>query len=322
MKISAYAANKAGARLRPVTYEPEPLGPDDVEVAITHCGICHSDVHLVDGDWGNVFPCVPGHEIVGTVTAGAGHAPGTRVGIGWQRSSCGECEYCRAGEEELCPDSQATCMHHFGGFADRIRVGRRFAVPIPAELPSEAAAPLLCGGITVYSPLVRHARAGASVGVIGIGGLGHLALQFARALGCEVWAFSRRQDKEADAHRFGAHHFSTGAPMRGSLDLVLNTAHAVPDLEAFMTALRPRGVFCQLGAPEDVLAVASLHLIGGRRTVCGSAIGSPGAIREMLALAAAKGIAAVTEPVRMARANEALERTRQNLARYRMVLVR
>jgi uncharacterized zinc-type alcohol dehydrogenase-like protein len=322
MKISAYAANKAGARLRPVTYEPEPLGPGDVEVAITHCGICHSDVHLVDGDWGNVFPCVPGHEIVGTVTAGAGHPPGTRVGIGWQRSSCGECEYCRAGEDELCPDSQATCMHHFGGFADRIRVSRRFAIPIPAELPSEAAAPLLCGGITVYSPLVRHARAGANVGVIGIGGLGHLALQFARALGCEVWAFSRRQDKEADAHRFGAHHFSTGAPMRGSLDLVLNTAHAVPDLDAFMTALRPRGVFCQLGAPEDVLAIESLHLIGGRRTVCGSAIGSPGAIREMLALAAAKGIAAVTEPVRMAKANEALERTRQNLARYRMVLVR
>ncbi len=321
MKVNAFAANKAGARLRPVIYEPEPLGPTDVEVAITHCGICHSDVHLVDGDWGNVFPCVPGHEIVGTVVSGAGHAPGTRVGIGWQRSSCGACESCRSGEDELCPDSQATCMHHFGGFADRIRVDHRFAIPIPAELPSEGAAPLLCAGITVYSPLIRHARAGASVGVVGIGGLGHLALQFARAMGCEVWAFSRHESKEADAHRFGAHHFSTGAPMRGSLDVVLNTAHAVPDLEAFMTALRPRGVFCQLGAAASPLPVAAMHLIIGRRTVCGSAIGSPGAIGEMLALSATHGIAARAEAAPMTRANEALERTRKNLARYRMVLV-
>jgi uncharacterized zinc-type alcohol dehydrogenase-like protein len=320
MKINAYAANTAGARLRPVKYEPEPLGPDDVEVAITHCGICHSDVHLVDGDWGKVFPCVPGHEIVGTVVNGAGHPPGTRVGIGWQRSSCGVCEYCRAGDDELCADSQATCMHHFGGFADRIRVNRRFAIMIPAELPSEAAAPLLCGGITVYAPLVRHAGPGACVAVIGIGGLGHLALQFARALGCEVWAFSRREYKEADAHRLGAHHFSTGAPPRGALDLVLNTAHAVPNLEAFMPALRPRGVFCQLGATTDTLPVGSLHLISGRRTVCGSAIGSPRAIGEMLALAAACGIAAVTEVAAMTEANAALDRTRKNLARYRMVL--
>ena len=321
MKINAHAAKRAGAKLRPFVYEPEPLGPNDVEVAITHCGICHSDVHLVDGEWGDHFPLVPGHEIVGTVTTGAGHAPGTRVGIGWQRSSCGRCEYCDAGEEELCPESQATCMGHFGGFADRIRVDRRFAVPIPAALPSEAAAPLLCGGVTVYSPLVRHAGQGARVGVIGIGGLGHLALQFARALGCEVWAFSRREDKEADAHRFGAHHFTTGAPRRGSLDLVLNTAHAVPDLDAFMSALRPRGVYCQLGAAPEPLRVGAMHLIGGRRSVCGSAIGSPGAIREMLALAAEKGITAVTEPSPMAAADAALDRTRHNRAQYRIVLV-
>ena len=321
MKIRAYAANRPGARLRPVTFEPEPLADGDVEVAISHCGICHSDVHLVDGEWGDHFPVVPGHEIVGRVAAGAGHAPGTRVGIGWQRSSCGRCEYCRGGEEELCPDSQATCMGHFGGFADRIRVDHRFAVPIPQELPSETAAPLLCGGVTVYSPLVRHAGAGANVGVIGIGGLGHLALQFARALGCEVWAFSRREDKEADAHRFGAHHFTVGAPERGTLDLVLNTAHAVPDLARYLAALRPRGVFCQLGAAAAPLPVDAMQLITGRRAVCGSAIGSPGAIRDMLALAAAKGITALTERMRMTEANAALERTRQNLARYRMVLV-
>lgn len=322
MTFHAYAALHAKAPLRPFTYEPEPLRPGDVEIAISHCGICHSDVHIVDGDWGDVFPAVPGHEIVGTVVAGDGFAPGQRVGVGWQRDSCGSCSWCAEGEEELCPANQATCMGHFGGFADRIRVSSRFAVPIPDTLDSETAAPLLCGGITVYSPLRRHARPGSRVGVIGIGGLGHLALQFARAMGCEVTAFSRTADKEAAALEFGAHHFVTGVPARGSLDLVLNTAHAVPDFDAFMAGLAQRGVYCQLGAAPEPLVVPAMTLIGGRRTVCGSAIGSPGAIREMLTLAARHGIAARTEPVAMEQADMALDRTRRNLARYRMVLTR
>jgi alcohol/geraniol dehydrogenase (NADP+) len=321
MKVNGYAANRAGARLRPVSFEPEPLAPEDVEVAVSHCGICHSDVHLVDGDWGDVFPLVPGHEIIGSVVGGAGHAPGTRVGIGWQRSSCGECEHCRGGEEELCHANQATCVRHFGGFAERVRVNRRFAIPIPDALPSAAAAPLLCGGITVYSPLRRFARPGARVGVLGIGGLGHLGVQLARALGCEVWAFSRRTEKEADARRLGASHFSTEPPPRGTLDLVLNTAHGVPHLDEFLAALRPKGVFCQLGASAEPLAVASERLIGRRLTICGSAIGSPGAIAEMLALAAAQGVAAITETMPMAQVNEGLARTRGNRAHYRVVLV-
>ena len=322
MTIHAFAALHARAALAPFTYEPQPLGPEDVEIAISHCGICHSDVHIVDGDWGEVFPAVPGHEIIGTVVAGTGFAPGQRVGVGWQRDSCGTCTWCREGEEELCPANQATCMGHFGGFADRIRVNRRFAVPIPDSLDSESAAPLLCGGITVFSPLRRYAAPGCRVGVIGIGGLGHLALQFARAMGCEVTAFSRSADKEAEARHFGAHHFVTGVPIRGSLDLVLNTAHAVPALDAFMVGLGPRGVYCQLGAAPEPLVVPAMALIGGRRSVCGSANGSPGAIRDMLAFAAGHGIAAHTEAAPMERAEEALNRTRRNLARYRMVLTR
>ncbi|MFH1176918.1 MAG: NAD(P)-dependent alcohol dehydrogenase [Acidobacteriota bacterium] len=320
MKIHAYAASRPRARLEAFDYEPGPLGAGEIEIAISHCGICHSDVHLVDGDWGDVFPVVPGHEIIGTVVAGDGFAPGQRVGVGWQRGSCGQCEWCAAGEEELCPASQATCMGNFGGFADRVRAKAPFVIPIPAELQSETAAPLLCGGITVYSPLKRYAGAGARVGVIGIGGLGHLALQLARAMGCEVTAFSRLADKEADAHRFGAHHFSTGLPAPRSLDLVLNTAHAVANMDAFLTGLRPRGVFCQLGAAPEPLVVPAMHLIMGRRTVCGSAIGSPGAIREMLALAARGGVKALAEVVPMSTADEALDRTRRNSARYRMVL--
>jgi uncharacterized zinc-type alcohol dehydrogenase-like protein len=317
----AWAARRAGDHLQPFDYEPAPLAADEIEVAITHCGICHSDVHLVDGDWGDVFPVVPGHEIVGTVVAGSGHQHGTRVGIGWQRSSCGHCEYCAAGEQELCPKNQATCMGHHGGFADRIRVDRRFAVPIPAGLPSEGAAPLLCGGITMFSPLRRYASAGSRVGIVGIGGLGHLGVQLAKAIGCEVWAFSRRADKEADARRFGADHFVAGKPPRGALDLVINSAHAAPQLDAYLAALRPKGVFCQVGAAAEPLMVGAGRLIGGRHTVCGSAIGSPGAIAEMLAVAAAHGIAARTEARPMADADAALGRTRLSQARYRMVLV-
>lgn len=320
MTIHALAVKSAGEPLQAFDYEPKPLGPGDVEIAISHCGICHSDVHLADGEWGDVFPLVPGHEIVGNVVAGGGFAPGTRVGVGWQCNSCGTCDYCREGEEVLCPGNQATCMGNFGGFADRIRVDRRFVFAIPAALASEAAAPLMCGGITVYSPLRRHAGAGSRVGVVGIGGLGHLAVQFASAMGCEVTAFSRSRDKEAEARRLGAQHFVTGEPERGALDLVLNTAHFAPDMNVFLGALRPRGVFCQLGAAPEPLTVGSMSLIGGRRTVCGSAIGNPHEIREMLDLAAEKGLGAVTEVMPMERANDALDRTRRNQARYRVVL--
>jgi uncharacterized zinc-type alcohol dehydrogenase-like protein len=320
MSFNAYAAKHAKARLEPFRYEPKPLAADEVEIAISHCGICHSDVHLVDGEWGDWFPLVPGHEIVGTVVTGKVFPAGERVGVGWQRSSCGECEYCRAGEEVLCARHEATCQGNFGGFADRIRVNERFAFTIPDDLASETAAPLLCGGITVYTPLRTYAAKGSRVGVIGIGGLGHLALQFAKALGCEVTAFSRVAGKQADARRFGADHFATGDPAKGSLDLILNTAHAALDIDAYLAALRPKGIFCQLGASPAPLEVPSMPLIAGSRSVIGSAIGSPAVIREMLVLAAERGIAAMTEVVPMRGANEALDKTRRNLARYRMVL--
>ena len=322
MTFNAYAAASAKARLEPFKYEPKPLADDEVEIAISHCGICHSDVHLVDGEWGDWFPLVPGHEIVGTVVAGRAFAPGERVGVGWQRNSCGECEYCRAGEQVLCPKTEATCQGNFGGFADRIRVNERFAFRIPAELPSETAAPLLCGGVTVYTPLRTHAAKGSRVGVIGIGGLGHLALQFAKALGFEVTAFSRVADKEPEARQFGADHFLAGDPAKGSLDLILNTAHAAPDMEAYLGALCHKGVFCQLGAASSPLVVPSMPLIVGGRSVTGSAIGSPSVIREMLTFAARHGIAARPEVVPMREANEALDKTRRNQARYRMVLAK
>ncbi len=320
MDVHAWAARHAGDRLQPFDYDPGPRRDDEVEIAISHCGICHSDVHLVDGDWGDVFPVVPGHEIIGTVVDGPGFAAGARVGVGWQRSSCGACSWCRSGEETLCEQRQATCMGHYGGFADRIRVDRRFVFAIPPALDSAGAAPLLCGGITVFAPLRRHAVPGMRVGVIGIGGLGHLALQFAAALGCDVTAFTTSPDKEDAARAFGAHHVETGPPAPSSLDLVLNTAHATPMLEAHLWGLRPKGTFCQLGAPPAPMPVPSLPLVVGQRCVCGSAVGDPAVIREMLEFAAAHGIEAAVETAPLADADAALARTRLNGARYRMVL--
>lgn len=331
MTFHAHAAADAKQPLEPFAYEPAPLGPHDVEVDISHCGICHSDVHLVDNDWGvSAYPLVPGHEIVGAVSAlGEGvthlHA-GQRVGIGWQRGSCMTCRYCASGREPLCPENKATCLGSYGGFADRIRVDGRFAFPIPEALASENAAPLLCGGITVYSPLRDFGvTPSMRVGVVGIGGLGHLAVQFARAWGCEVTAFSSSPDKESQALAFGAHRFvasaDSGAVRRaGGLDFILSTVTADLDWPAYLDALAPGGTLCVLGVPKSPLSFQAFPLIGGQKRVCGSPIGGRVAIREMLDFSARHGIVAKTEAVPFSQINKALDTVRDNRARYRMVL--
>ena len=247
------AAHAAGAQLLSYKYDPGGLAPNDVTVKISHCGVCHSDLHLINNDWGiSHYPFIPGHEIVGTIvevgSAVRDRKLGERVGIGWQADSCGICEWCRRGEEHLCPLSQPTCVGRNGGYADNIRVNARFAIPVPKVLESENVAPLLCGGITVYAPLRNHlARPASRVGVIGIGGLGHMGLQFANAFGCEVTAFSTSKDKEAEARELGAHNFvntrDTGAikKVAGSFDLILSTISADQDFQTFIGALRPKG---------------------------------------------------------------------------------
>ena len=234
---------------------------NDVEVKISHCGICASDIHLINNDWGNSrYPFIPGHEIVGTVTAvGArvvARSVGERVGIGWQADSCGICEWCRRGEEQMCPKGQPTCVGRNGGYANAVRVNWRFAVPIPEALASEQVAPLLCAGITVYSPLRNHeVRPSSRVGVIGIGGLGHIALQFAKAFGADVTAFSSSKDKEEEAKKLGANHFvntrDTGAlkKVAGSFDLLLTAVNADQDWPGYVNALRPKGSLVFVGVP-------------------------------------------------------------------------
>lgn len=332
MSIHAYASMSCGHALEPFEYDERPLGPHDIEIDITHCGICHSDLHLIDNDWGvSTYPLVPGHEIIGTVRATGpevrGLQSGQRVGVGWQRGACLECDPCVRGDEPFCAESQATCVGHFGGYADRIRVDGRFAFPIPEALDSENAAPLLCGGATVYSPLHHYGvRPHMRVGVIGIGGLGHLALQFARAFGCEVTAFSSSPDKADEAARFGAHHFVSSrsgealAEVAGRFDFILSTVDAGGiDWPGYLQALRPNGRLCLVGVPAQPLSIPAGMLLA-RKSVSGSMIAGRGTLREMLGFAARHRIVAQTETFPMREVNTALDRLRANEARYRIVL--
>ncbi len=331
-EIHGLAVHAAGAHLLPYKYDPGELKADEVEMKISHCGVCRSDVHLIDNDWGSSkYPFIPGHEIIGSITALGSDvrslALGDRIGIGWQADSCGICEWCRRGEEHLCARSQPTCVGRNGGFAGSVRVNWRFAIPIPASLESENAAPLLCAGITVYSPLRNFGvRPSSRVGIIGIGGLGHLGIQFAGAFGAEVTAFSTSKDKEAEAKTLGAHHFvntrDTGALKKqaGCFDLLLTTVNADQDWSAYVNALRPKGTLVFLGVPQSPLSLPVFSLMGGQRSVAGSPIGSPSDLREMLEVAARHNVHAITERFAMDKANEAVAKVKKNQVRYRAVL--
>jgi len=303
-----------------------------VEIGISHCAICHSDLHLISNDWGiSQYPFIPGHEIIGTVAeVGAdvhSLSVGQRVGLGWQSNSCGECEWCMRGMENLCLSSEGTCVRRHGGYADRVRANVRFVFPIPDALSSEHAAPLLCGGVTVYNPLRSHdVNPSSRVGVIGIGGLGHLAIQFARVFGAEVTAFSTSAEKEKEARDLGAHRFVNTRESRalkevaGSLDFILSTVNADQDWGVYIQALRPTGTLCFVGVPPSPVSLHAFPLIAGMRSVTGSPIGSPSRIREMLDVAARHQVLAITQSFPMTKVNDALARVKKNKVRYRAVL--
>ncbi|MGA2808652.1 MAG: NAD(P)-dependent alcohol dehydrogenase [Terracidiphilus sp.] len=331
-QIQGLAAHAAGAELLPFKYDPGELGPHEVEIEITHCGVCHSDLHLISNDWGmSQYPFIPGHEIVGTISAAGAEVKslelGQRVGLGWQSNSCGVCEWCTRGMENLCAAAEGTCVHRHGGYADRVRANARFVIPIPEALQSEQTAPLLCAGITVYNPLRTHGiNPSSRVGIVGIGGLGHLAIQFAHAFGAEVTAFSTSAAKEEEARALGAHHFVNSRESKalkeaaGTQDFILSTANADQDWGAFVQALRPTGTLCFVGVPPSPVTVHVFPLITGVRSITGSPTGSPHQLKEMLDVAARHGIKATTEAFAMAKANEAIEKVKKNKVRYRAVL--
>ena len=329
--ISAYAALQARQPLEAYRYVPKELGPNDVEIAVSHCGMCHTDLHLKNDDFGlSSYPLVPGHEIVGHVSqlgsAVRDLSIGQRVGVGWLAGACFGCEQCDSGHDNICPKGQPTCVGREGGYATHVRVDGRFAFPIPEALPSEAAAPLFCAGITVFAPLLRHANGMSRVGVIGIGGLGHLAIQYARALGCHVTAISGSPAKANEAKRFGAHEFvSTAEPgalkaHAGTCDFLLSTVSADIPWKDYLSVLKPRGTLAIVGVPPHDVQFAALPLILAQQSIVMSPVGSRSEIKAMLEFSARHRIVPQVEVFAMSEVNNVLERLAANQIRYRAVL--
>eukprot|EP00741_Cyanophora_paradoxa_P001754 tig00000073_g1701.t1 len=321
-------------RRRPYTYEANELGPLDVEVKIKYCGICHSDIHLINGEWGPAaaFPQVSGHEIVGEVSAlgsAVSHLSlGQTVGIGWQRSSCLGCRWCSQGDQQLCSENTAVCAGgEKGGYADYIRVNSFFAFPIPAGLAPEHAAPLLCGGATVYTPITEHCAPHMRVAVVGVGGLGHMALLFAAARGCETWAISTSADKEAQCREMGAKGFLNSkdeAQLKAHkerFDVVLVTVSADLPWKPYVSLLAPRGKLVFVGAAPGKIEVEIMNdLIMKNMSIHGSVIAGRRAMQEMLSFAAVNGIRPRVELFPFSQINEGIQRVAENKARYRVVL--
>jgi uncharacterized zinc-type alcohol dehydrogenase-like protein len=333
--IVGYAASEAGKSLEPITYQSPSLGEHDVRISITHCGVCYTDIQGIEDYYGiTAFPFVPGHEIVGHVSAvgmGVDHLrEGDRVGVGWQGRSCMKCEWCLNGEENLCRDIEnCATWDPYGGFSSSVVVDGRFAYRLPEGMRSEHAAVLMCAGLSVYAPLRHYVPGGArKVGVIGVGGLGHLAIQFAHALGCQVTAMSSSPAKKEEALRFGADdfvHMQDDAHLRqvwGSFDLLLYTSHGRADWTSLLNCLKTKGRLIVVGFSDDPVTFEPLELVVNQLSITGSLIGSRGTMREMLSFAQNHGIVPEVEIMPMAQVNEAIRRLKENQARYRMVLVR
>lgn len=330
--IRAYGATQAGGKLSLIDFDPGPLHPEQVEIKVTHCGICHSDLSMLDNEWDrSTFPFVPGHEAVGTIVAIGEQAKGLKlgqtVGIGWFSGSCMACQQCLSGNHNLCPNGQETLVGRHGGFAERLRAHWVWATPLPDKVDAAKAGPLFCGGITVFNPIVQcGVKPTDRVGVIGIGGLGHMALQFLNKWGCEVTAFTTSDSKRDEAMKMGAHHVINSKDpgqmkkIAGSLDFIISTVNAPMDWDTIIGLLTPKGRLHFVGAVLEPIPVAAFFLIGGQKSLSGSPLGSPATVKTMLDFSARHGIAPVTEVFPMSRVNDALDHLRAGKARYRIVL--
>lgn len=330
-KVLGYAAKAVGQQLEPMTFKQPKLGVHDVRVSITHCGLCHTDIHAIDNYYGiTTYPFVPGHEIVGYVSdvgsAVSELKEGDRVGIGWQGRSCMKCEWCLQGEEQLCLDIvDSGTWVPYGGFSSSVLVDSRFAYLLPDAMPSEVAAVLMCAGIAVYSPLRLHAKQSPQkIGVIGVGGLGHLALQFAHALDYDVTAISSSLEKKQQALAFGAEHFISSDDKTSlrqaefGFDLLLCTASGKIDWEPLLNTLKKNGTLVVVGFPD--VSFNSTDLVAHQLSIAGSFLGTPAKMREMLSFAQDQDIMPKVELMPMTEVNEAIQRVRENKARYRIVL--
>jgi uncharacterized zinc-type alcohol dehydrogenase-like protein len=329
--IDAWVATSAKSKLVRQQVELGPLGAEEVEVQVEHCGLCHSDLSVLNDDWGiSQFPAVLGHEAVGRVVevgaAAKGLKVGERVGIGWTAGSCMHCRQCMSGNHHLCPQATFTIVGHKGAFASRVRSHWAWAVPLPDSINVAESGPLLCGGMTVFNPLAMYAEPTSRVGIVGIGGLGHIAVKFAAAFGCDVTAFTSSESKFDEARRFGENHVvSSRDPeaikkLAGTLDLLLVTVNVPLDWDALIASLAPIGRLHVVGLVVEPIPVHVIPLIMGQKSLSGSPIGSPVGLGSMLDFAARHGITPQTEHYPMSRITEAFERLGAGKARYRIVL--
>lgn len=336
----AIVAESAGTPFVVRTIEHRDLRDDDIVIDIKFAGICHSDIHQVREEWGRaIFPMVPGHEIAGVVSAvGSGvtqYKIGDRVGVGCMVDSCGECEYCKDGEEQFCNKGAVMTYNGrgydgdptYGGYAKQVVVSERFAVRIPDGIGLDEAAPLLCAGITTWTPLKRWgAGPGKKVAVVGLGGLGHMAVKFAAALGAEVTVLSRSEAKKADALALGAHDYvATADPSalkenRRRFDLIINTVSAALPMPAYLAMLKPLGAMVNVGMPTEHYDITPGSVVGGSKVLAGSNIGGIPATQEMLDFAASHGLGATIEVIGAADVDAAYERVVAGDVRYRFVI--
>lgn len=333
--IHAYAAPAKGEKLKPFEFNPGPVRDEQVEIAVEYCGLCHSDLSMYRNEFGmTVYPFVPGHEVVGKIASVGDHVTthkvGQRVGLGWFSGSCMSCSQCLSGDHNLCtnPDRyEQTIVHRHGGFADRVRCHWVWATPLPDAVDFAKAGPLFCGGVTVFNPIVQFdVKPTDRVGVIGIGGLGHMALAFLNKWGCEVTAFTSSDSKKDEALKLGAHKVVNSRDpaqlksIAGSLNFILSTVDATLDWQGYIDALAPKGRLHTVGIIGEPVSLAAFPLIAGQKSFSGSPLGSPSTTAKMLDFCARHEIAPVTESFKMSEVNEAFEHLEAGKARYRIVL--
>ena len=331
MTIHAYASREAGGKLEPFEYDPGELAADEVEIAVDYCGLCHSDLSMWQNHWQlSQYPFVPGHEVSGTVAAKGDLVTdleiGQKVGVGWSSGSCGKCLACLSGNQNLCADNEGIIVGHHGGFADRVRARSPWVTPIPDDLDPAVVGPLFCGGITVFNPIVINEVSPTDrVGVVGIGGLGHMALQFLDKWGCHVTAFSTSPDKEEETKKLGADHFvnsrddSQLSSVANSLDLILVTVNVELDWEKYIAALRPGGKLHLVGAAPKVES-AVFPLLEAQKSIGASPLGSPATTRRMVEFTARHGIAPRVETLPLSEINEAFRKLEEESPAHRIVL--
>jgi uncharacterized zinc-type alcohol dehydrogenase-like protein len=331
MNYKAWVVKAAKQPMVLETIDLGALGAEDIEVAVEHCGVCHSDLSVLNNDWGiSQYPAILGHEVVGRVTAVGPNAKrlhvGQRVGVGWNSGSDMCCHQCLSGNHHLCPQVQATIIGHRGGFATHVRAHWAWTFLLPEKLDPAEAGPLMCGGITVFAPLAMYAKPTDRVGIIGIGGLGHIAVKFAASYGCDVTAFTSSEKKFNEAKGFGANHVVSSRDsaaikkLAGRFDLLINTVNATLDWDALIGALTPNGRLHTVGVVPEPIPVAAFSLISEQRSVSGSPVGSPVAIETMLDFASRHNVLPQTEHFPMSKINDAFARLESGKAHYRIVL--